>query len=147
MDCFFAIQRSFLSCNRCCQCIYWKPSTPSFSTLLPCTKIPSTLFGSVRLFTPSLVDLERILEAIVVSRTYSKLQNLLGIVPLFPMVTVCVPPPANVTDLVPSEQRILKCSNFRKYLSEQGGISSTLNQGTGTDSYCVTTYTGECPWV
>ena len=29
---------------------------------------PSTLFGSVRLFTPLLVDLERILEAIVSSR-------------------------------------------------------------------------------
>jgi hypothetical protein len=49
--------------------------------------------------------------------------------------------PTNVTDLVPSEQRILKCSNFCKYLSEQGGISSALNQGTGTDSYRVTTYT------
>jgi hypothetical protein len=37
----------------------------------------------------------------------------------------------------------LKCSNFCKYLSEQGGISSALSQqGTGTDSYRVTTYTG-----
>ena len=52
--------------------------------------------------------------------------------------------PTNVTDhVVPPEQRILKCSNFRKYLPEQGGISSTLNQGTGTDSYHVTTYTGD----
>jgi hypothetical protein len=51
--------------------------------------------------------------------------------------------PTNVTDLVLSEQCILKCSNFRKYLSEQGGISSTLNQGTGTGSYHVTTYTGD----
>jgi hypothetical protein len=49
--------------------------------------------------------------------------------------------PTNVTDLVPTEQRILKCTNFCKYLSEQGGISSALNQGTGTDSYHVTTYT------
>jgi hypothetical protein len=39
------------------------------------------------------VDLERILEAILLSQTYSKLQNLLGIVPLFPMVMVCVPQP------------------------------------------------------
>ena len=73
---------------------HWKPSTTSFSTLvLPCTKAPSTLFGSVRLCTPSLVDLERILEAILLSRTYSKLHNLLGIVPLFPMVMVYIPQP------------------------------------------------------
>jgi hypothetical protein len=32
-------------------------------------------------------------EAIVLSLTYSKLPNLLGIVPLFPMVMVCVPEP------------------------------------------------------
>jgi hypothetical protein len=50
--------------------------------------------------------------------------------------------PTNVTDLVPSEQCILKCRNFHKYLSEEGGISSTLNQGTGTNSCRVTTYTG-----
>jgi hypothetical protein len=98
--------------------------------LLPRTKAPNTLFGSVRLCTPSLVDLERILDAILLSRTYSKLQNLLGIV-------------TNVTDLVPTEQRILKCSNFGKYLSEQGGMSSALNQGTETNSYRVTTYTGD----
>jgi hypothetical protein len=93
MDCFFAIQRSFLSSNRCFQKHHWKPSTTSFSTLLPYTKAPSTLFGSVRLCTPSLVDLERILEAILLSRTYSKLHNLLGIVPLFPMVMVYIPQP------------------------------------------------------
>ena len=52
--------------------------------------------------------------------------------------------PTNVTDTdVQSEQRILKCSNFHKYFFEQGGNSSTLNQGTGTDSYRVTTYTGD----
>ena len=51
---------------------------------------PSTLFGSVRLFTPLLVDLERILEAIVSSQIYPKLQNTLGIVPSFPMVMVCI---------------------------------------------------------
>ena len=52
--------------------------------------------------------------------------------------------PTNVTDTdVQSEQHILKCSNFRKYFSEQGGNSSTLIQGTGTDSYCITTYTGD----
>ena len=51
-----------------CSMNHWKPSTTSFSTLLPCTtKAPSTLFGSVCLVTPSLVDLERILEAIVLS--------------------------------------------------------------------------------
>jgi hypothetical protein len=50
--------------------------------------------------------------------------------------------PTNVTDLVPSEQRKMKCSNFRKYSSEKGGIFSSLNQGTGTNSYRVTTYTG-----
>jgi hypothetical protein len=72
---------------------HWKPSTTSFITLLPCTKAPSTLFGSVPLFAPSLVDLERIMKAIVFSWTYSKLQNLFGIVPLFPMVMVCVPQP------------------------------------------------------
>ena len=54
---------------------------------------PSILFGLVHLFTQSLVDLERILEAIVLSRIYSKLQNPLGIAPLFPMVIVCVFPP------------------------------------------------------
>jgi hypothetical protein len=51
--------------------------------------------------------------------------------------------PTNVTDVLLTDQRILKCSNFRKYLSEQGGMSSTLNESTGTDSYCVTTYTGD----
>jgi hypothetical protein len=52
--------------------------------------------------------------------------------------------PTNVTDTdVQSEQRILKCSCFRKYSFEQGGMSSTLNQGTGTDFYRVTTYTGD----
>jgi hypothetical protein len=49
--------------------------------------------------------------------------------------------PTNVTDLVQSEQRILKCSNFPKYSFEQD--SSTMNQGTGTDSYCGSTYTGD----
>jgi hypothetical protein len=51
--------------------------------------------------------------------------------------------PTNVNNLVLTEQCILKCSNFCKYLSERGGISSALNQGTGTDSYRVTTYTGD----
>jgi hypothetical protein len=51
--------------------------------------------------------------------------------------------PTKVTDPVPSEQHIFKCSNFRKYWSEEGGISSALNQGTGTNSYGVTTYTGD----
>ena len=52
--------------------------------------------------------------------------------------------PTNVTDTdVQSEQRILKCSTFRKYMFEQGGMSSTVNQGTGTDSYHVTTHTGD----
>jgi hypothetical protein len=47
--------------------------------------------------------------------------------------------PTNVTDTdVQAEQRVLKCSNFRKHLSEQGENSLTLNQGTGTDSYRVT---------
>ena len=42
------------------------------------------------------------------------------------------------------EQRTLKCSNFRKYSSFEGeGMSSTLNEGTGTDPYRVTTYTGD----
>jgi hypothetical protein len=49
----------------------------------------------------------------------------------------------NVTHLVPTEQRILKCSNCRKCLSEQGGISSAMNQGTETNSYRVTIYTGD----
>jgi hypothetical protein len=49
----------------------------------------------------------------------------------------------NVTDLVQFEQHILKCSNFRKYLFKEGGMSSTLNEVTGTDSYHVTTYTGD----
>jgi hypothetical protein len=39
------------------------------------------------------MDFERILEAKVLSQTYSKLQNPLGIVPLFPMVLVCVHQP------------------------------------------------------
>ena len=48
------------------------------------------------------------------------------------------------TDLQSEQQRILKCSNFCKYLFKQGGMSSsTLNQGTGTDSYRVTTHTGD----
>ena len=53
--------------------------------------------------------------------------------------------PTNVTDvgLLLTDQRVLKCSNFRKYSSEQGGMSSTLNQSTGTDSYRVTTYIGD----
>ncbi len=93
MDCFFAIQRSFLSWNQCFRMHHWKPSRTSFSTLLPCTKAPSTLFGSVHLFTSSLVNLKRILEDIVLSWTYPKLQNLLGIVPLFPRFMVCVPQP------------------------------------------------------
>jgi hypothetical protein len=50
--------------------------------------------------------------------------------------------PTNVTDLVQFEQYMLKCSNFRKYLLKEGGMSSTLIEGTGTNSYCVTTYTG-----
>jgi hypothetical protein len=38
----------------------------------------------------------------------------------------------------------LKCSNFRKYLSEQEGENSvTPNQGTVTESYRVTSYTGD----
>jgi hypothetical protein len=41
------------------------------------------------------------------------------------------------------EQHILTWNNFRKYLFEDGGMSSTLNKGTGTDSYRVTTYTGD----
>ena len=64
-----------------------------FSKLIPSTEAPSTLFGSVHLFTPSLVDLGRILEAIVLSQAYSKLQNWLEIVPLFPMVLVCIRKP------------------------------------------------------
>ena len=48
----------------------------------------------------------------------------------------------NITDTdLQSEQCIMECSNFRKYLFEQGGMSSILNQGAGTDSYCATTYT------
>ena len=121
-----------------------KPSTTSFSTLvLPFTKVPSTLFGSDRLFTPSptgglgedsgghslITDLLQAAKSVgncaLVSNGYGSRS------------------PTNVTDLVPSEQCILKCSNFRKHPSEQGGISSTPNQGTGTDSYRVTTYTGD----
>ncbi len=71
----------------------WKPSMTCFNVLLPSTEAPSTLFGSIHLFTPSLMDFERILEAKVLSQTYSKLQNPLGIVPLFPMVLVCVHQP------------------------------------------------------
>ncbi|KAI2494665.1 hypothetical protein MHU86_19844 [Fragilaria crotonensis] len=51
--------------------------------------------------------------------------------------------PTNVTDVLLTDQRILKCSNFRKYSSDQGGMSSILNESTGTDSYRVTTYTGD----
>ena len=48
----------------------------------------------------------------------------------------------NITDTdLQSEQCIMECSNFRKYLFEQGGMSSTLNEGAGTDSYCATTST------
>jgi hypothetical protein len=43
-----------------------------------------------RLFTPLLVDSERILVAKVSSQIYSKLPNLLGIVPSLPMVLVDV---------------------------------------------------------
>jgi hypothetical protein len=49
--------------------------------------------------------------------------------------------PTIVPDLVQFEQCILKCSNFRLYLFEEIGMSSTLNEGTGTNSYRVTTYT------
>jgi len=51
--------------------------------------------------------------------------------------------PTNVTDVLLTDQRVLKCSNFRQYSSEEGGMSCTLNQSTGTDSYRVTTYTGD----
>jgi hypothetical protein len=51
-------------------------------------------------------------------------------------------PTNNVTDLQ-LQQRVLKCSNFRKYSFEQGGMSSTLKQGTDSDSYRVTTYAGD----
>ena len=53
--------------------------------------------------------------------------------------------PTNVAETdVQAEQRILKCSNFRKYLSEQEGENSlTPNQGSGTDPYRVTSYTGD----
>ena len=44
--------------------------------LLPRTKAPNTLFGSVRLCTPSLVDLERILEAILLSRNCALVSDL-----------------------------------------------------------------------
>ena len=91
-------------------------------SILPRTEAPSTLFVSVHLCTPSLVDLERTLEAIVLSRTYSKLLDLAQF---------------------QFQQRILKCSNFRKYSFEQGGMSSTLNQCTGTNIYRVTTYDGD----
>ena len=49
--------------------------------------------------------------------------------------------PTNVTDLVQSEKRVLKCSNFRKYSFEKD--SSTMSQGTRTDSYRGSTYTGD----
>ena len=44
--------------------------------------------------------------------------------------------PTNVTELQ-LEQPILKCSNFRKYLFEEGGMSSTPNKSTGINSYHV----------
>ena len=47
----------------------------------------------------------------------------------------------------PPTVRILKCSKFRNYSPsssfEQGGMSCTLNQGTGADTYRVTSYTGD----
>ena len=54
----------------------------------------------------------------------------------------CFSTNATDSEVQSEQQRVLKCSNFCKYLSELGGNSSTLNQGTGTDSYRVTTYTG-----
>ena len=48
---------------------------------------------------PLLVDLESILEAIVSSQIYSKLQNPLGIALSFPMVMVCVRQPMSQTQL------------------------------------------------
>ena len=53
--------------------------------------------------------------------------------------------PTNVidTDVQAEQERVLKCSNFRKYFSDQGQNSLTLNQGTGTASYHVTTYTDD----
>jgi MULE transposase domain len=47
---------------------------------------------------------------------------------------------------VHAEQRQLKCSNFRKYLVEQEQEqenSITPNQGTGSESYRVSSYTGD----
>jgi hypothetical protein len=38
---------------------------------------------------------------------------------------------------------MLKCSYFRKFLFEEAGMSLTMNKDTGTDSYRVTTYTGD----
>jgi MULE transposase domain len=52
--------------------------------------------------------------------------------------------PTNDTDTeVHAEQRQLKCSNFRKYSSEQGENFLTPNQGTATESYRATSYTGD----
>ena len=52
--------------------------------------------------------------------------------------------PTNDKDTeVHAEQRQLKCSNFRKYSSEQGENLLTPNQGSATESYRATSYTGD----
>ena len=99
-----------------------KPSMTCFRILvIPSTEAPSTFFSSVHLFTPSLVDLERILEAIVLSQTYSMLKNPLGIVPLLPedLVRVCQP----------MSQPLYSLSNTY-WNAVISAMSSTLNKGT-----------------
>ena len=118
---------------------HWKPSMIYLSILLPCTDAPIRLFCSAHLFTPLLVDLERILEATDLLQAAKSVRNCALVSNGYGLHF-----PTNVTDTdIQSEQRILKCSNFHNYLSEQGGISSALNQGNGTDSYRITTYTGD----
>ena len=72
---------------------HWKPSMPWPVSIyyFHLQRLQAHyLVQSISCFTPSLVDLESILEAIVLSWTYSKLQNPLGIVPSFPMVMICI---------------------------------------------------------
>ena len=70
---------------------HWNPTMASLNSHRPaCTEVASTLFGSVQLSTPLLVDLERIQGATDSSLICFKPQNLLGIVPSFWMDAVCV---------------------------------------------------------
>ena len=112
----------------------------SLNSHRPCTEVASTLFGSVQLSTPLLVDLERqdsgghklvtdLLQAAKSVGNCSLVSNGRG-----------SSAPSNVTD-VQDDRRVLKCTYFRKYslssFEEQGEIVPSQKEGTGSNPLTV----------